>query len=66
MKSLCEHGGGTTADLYEGLCRHALAGFGLIQLEKNVGHFGIGHYTLPGALQRRIDQWRAPLGFSAA
>ena len=47
------------AELYEDLRKHALAGFGLVQLEQNSGHFDIAHYTPLGALQRRVDQWLA-------
>jgi hypothetical protein len=43
-------------ELYEDLRQHAQAGFGLVQLDQNSGHFDINHYTPLGALQRRVDQ----------
>lgn len=43
-------------ELYEDLRRHALAGFELVQLEQNAGHFDVAHYTPLGALQRRVEQ----------
>ena len=46
----------TVVDLYENLRKHALAGFGLIQLEQNSGHIDIRHYTPLGTLQRQVDQ----------
>jgi hypothetical protein len=49
----------SVCDLYEELRKHALAGFGMIQLEQNSGHIDIAHYTPLGALQRRVDQWLA-------
>jgi hypothetical protein len=51
----------TVVELYENLRQHALAGFGLVQLDQNSGHFDISHYTPLGALQRRVDQVLAQL-----
>jgi hypothetical protein len=48
-------------ELYENLRQHAQAGFGLVQLDQNSGHFDISHYTPLGALQRRVDQVLAQL-----
>jgi hypothetical protein len=55
----------SVVELYDDLRRHALAGFGLVQLEQNSGHFDIKHYTPLGALQRRVDQLLAQLVPSA-
>lgn len=48
-------------ELYENLRQHTRAGFGLVQLDQNSGHFDINHYTPLGALQRRVDQVLAQL-----